>query len=601
MKRFVFFLVLLLFVLFPRSIAADEGWGIDNFQSDIAVQESGQVRVVETIEVDFRNLDKHGIYREIPYIYESEGEKTYTEIAVSSILQNNTKAKYETSRNDGYIQLKIGDPDRTISGKNVYVLTYTAKGVLRSFAEHDELYWNVTGNNSPVTINRVEAVVTVPKEGITRIICYEGYSSSQGECQSKQESPQLARFNSTGPLDEARGMTVVAGYTKGMVPILTVERPKSFWEKFTEWPSLATIFIVLFSGIITVLYRWHKHGRDYWFAQNIFGKKDDQGVVKPFGSHETVTVEFVPPENLRPGIIGVLMDERAQTHDVVATIIDLAARGYLTITEIPKKWLFGKVDYQLNKKQKPARNAVAEATAGGDEKELLGYEKKLLHNLFNTGDEVKVSSLKTTFYDDLEEVKKELYKEVVDMKLFPTDPEKVRSNYVMIAVVLLFVGLAGVGFSVSTDFVFGADIALGVVVSGILLLAMSRHMPRRTAYGHELYRRARGYHLFINTAEKHRQKFFEKKNMFNEVLPYAIAFGLTEKFAKQMHEMGIQPSTTGWYSGVHPITSSHFASSMSDFSSSMSTAIASTPSSSGGFSSGGSSGGGFGGGGTGSW
>lgn len=588
MRYLLSILTLLFLLLTPQKTFADEGWVINIFKSDIAIQQSGQVRVVETLEVDFGTLSKHGIYRDIPYIYESNGEKTYTEISVEEILQNETKAKYESSRRDGYISLKIGDPDKTISGKNVYVITYTAKGVLRSFTEHDELYWNVTGNNWPVPINRAEAIITMPKEGVTRVTCYEGYAGSQANCKSSIESPQLAKFESTSLLGEAQGMTAVVGYTKGLVPILTVERPKSFWEKFIEWPSLATLALAIAAGISTIFYLWNKNGRDYWFAQNIFGKKHDPGVVKPIGAHETVTVEYTSPEELRPAELGVLIDEKADTTDVVATIIDLATRGYLTITEIPKSWIFGKVDYQLTKKHKD--------TAG-----LLRYETLLLDNLFKTGNDVKLSELKNTFYDELAQVKKALYTEVVDKHLFPHDPEKIRGNYLGFGILFLVIGGFIIGSAISAELVIIADLALGMIICGLILMVMSQFMPRRTAYGRELYRRVRGYHLFIDKAEKYRQQFFEKKNMFNQVLPYAIVFGLTEKFAKQMQDMGLKPSTTGWYSGTHHFNAASFGSNMNDFSKTLTTAIASTPSSSGGFSSGGSSGGGFSGGGGGSW
>jgi uncharacterized membrane protein len=587
MKRVLLLVALLFVFLFPAKVSADEGWIIDNFQSDIAIQETGEVRIVETLEVNFNSLDKHGIYRDIPYVYESNGEKTYTQIKVESVLQNDKKAQYETSTNEGFVRIKIGDPDKTISGKNLYVITYQAKGVLRSFADHDELYWNVTGNGWGVPVTYSEAVVRLPKEGITKITCFEGYAGSTTNCQYTQESPQLARFQTIKQLEENEGLTVVVGYTKGLFPILTVERPKTFWEKFIEWPSLSTLAFGLLAGITTIVLLWSKYGRDYWFGQNIFGKPDDLGTKKPIGAHETITVEFTPPEKLRPAEMGVLMDERADTHDVVATIIDLATRGFLTITEIPKKWVFGSVDYEIEKREKD--------TAG-----LIAYEKILYNNLFTDRKSVKVSSLKKTFYDDLEKVKKQLYEDVIAKKLFSSNPESTRNIYLGIGIATLVAGFVLVSASVGNDFIFGADISVGLVVSGILLLIMSKFMPKRTAYGRELYRRARGYYLFINTAEKHRQKFFEQKNMFNEVLPYAIALGLTDKFAKQMKDIGLQPQTT-WYTGVHPITTSNFGSSMNAFASSMSTAITSTPSSSGGFSSGGSSGGGFGGGGGGSW
>ena len=94
--------------------------------------------------------------------------------------------------------------------------------------------------------------------------------------------------------------------------------------------------------------------------------------------------------------------------------------------------------------------------------------------------------------------------------------------------------------------------------------------------------------------------FFEKKNMFNEVLPYTIIFGLTGKFAKALKDMGLKPANPSWYHGTQAFNALYFSSSVNNFSNSLSTAISSAPKSSG-FSGGGSSGGGFGGGGGGSW
>jgi uncharacterized membrane protein len=590
MKRFLFFIVALFFLFSPHPVSADEGWTIDSFNSQIAIQQTGDVDIVETINVDFNTLSKHGIYREIPYVYESQGQKTYTEIMVSEIKQNGEQAIFNKSQNDGYIHLKIGNPDKTISGKNTYTIHYTARGVLKSFEDHDELYWNATGDQWPVPITKATATVILPSDGIIKTACYEGYAGSQGECSSQIKTPNTASFINNQLLGESQGMTIVAGYKKGLVPVLTVDQPKTMWEKFVSWPSQATLIFSLLFGIGTIFYLWYKGGRDYWFGDALFAGKENQGKAKPIGGHETVVVEFTPPGKLRPAELGVLMDERADTHDVVSTIIDLAGRGYLTISELKKAWLFGKIDYLLTKKQK-------------ETKELLPYEKLLLDKLFEKGtteNTVTVSSLKTTFYQSLQEVKQELYKEMVKKQLFPSDPEKVRSNYIAIAICLLVAGGVIGGYSLSGEVILTADIGLGILISGFILCIMSQFMPRRTAYGRDMFRRGKGYYRFINSSEKYRQQFFEKKNMFNEVLPYAIVFGLTAKFAKHMDEIGLKGTQPSWYIGTHPFTTTTFASSMDDFSKSMSSAIASTPQGSG-LSGGGSSGGGFGGGGGGSW
>ena len=586
---FYFLLCVFLFVV-PTRVYADDSWLIENFNAAIAIQQSGAVHVVETIAVDFKDQPKHGIYRDIPYLYESDGKQTYTQIDITNVLENNAPAQYTVLQTNGYEELKIGDPNQTITGRTVYTIAYTVTGVLQSFSDHDELYWNATGNDWQVEIRKAEATVTLPTAGISNVTCYEGAAGSQVSCQSNIGSQRAATFTATNSLAPSEGLTIVVGYAKGLVPILKAAPPKTYWEKITAWQSVLAILGIALVGMIFIVYRWYRYGRDYWFAGNLFGTKDQKGKIKPIGAYETISVEFVPPGKLRPAEIGVLIDERADTRDVTATIIDLAARGYLTITEVPKKWLFGKVDYLLTKTNLTKNTAPA----------LLNYEQLLLTKLFYRRAQVKTSTLKTTFYQDLAAVKTALYADVVAKNLFPADPEKTRSSYRALAI--LFTG-GGVGLffvGLNIQLVLLGIVGLGLFIDGIFFFSMVRYMPRKTAYGRDLYRRSKGYYLFIEKAEKYRQRYFEKENMFNEVLPYAIMFGLTEKFAKAMGKIGLKPEQPDWYVGSQPFVTGIFVSNLGNFSDSFSSAIAATPSSSGGFS-GGSSGGGFGGGGGGSW
>jgi uncharacterized membrane protein len=141
---------------------------------------------------------------------------------------------------------------------------------------------------------------------------------------------------------------------------------------------------------------------------------------------------------------------------------------------------------------------------------------------------------------------------------------------------------------------------LGLLICGIIFIFISFFMPRKTALGRETYRKARGYKLFVSGTEKYRQPFFEKENIFMEVLPYAMVFGVTNKLANAMKEMGIQQPQPSWYVGTTAFNISRFTSDVNNFSNSFSSVIASSPSGSGS-GGGGVSGGGFGGGGGGSW
>lgn len=578
------------------TVKSPQGWEIEKFKSNIDIQLDGKVNTVENINVNFHDLSKHGIFRDIPNIYATASGSAYTRVDVYSVNRNGQAEPFQVYQNGNFLEIKIGDANHTISGNQNYEIGYITSGVLKSFPDYDELYWNVTGNSWAVPILSTEATVSIPQDKIMLLGCFEGYSKSVLKCISNVLNSRSVIFNSSRPYGPSEGMTVIIAYTKGIVPILTITEPQ-FPPTPTPAPyvppvfgkdSAVAFFMTFFGVLLFVTFIWMKGSRDKYFLKSplVGGSKKEQSL--PFFHKDTIVVEYTPPDNLRPAEIGVLMDERADTLDVTSTIIDLATRGYLTITEVEKKGWFGSSDYTLTKKKK-------------DDTSLLNYEKLLLQKLFDDGDKVNVSDLKTTFYSSLLEVKKKLYEEMVAKKYFLANPETTRNTYTGIAVVLIIISFIFIGFGMVLPTGIVTSIATGVFFPSILLLIFSRSMSARTALGHELYRRVRGYELFIGHVEKYRQQFFEKKNMFNTVLPYAIVLGLTEKFANAMKDMGMMPKSTTWYYGTSNFNYLVFSNNINSFSSSFSGAIASSPARSGFSSGGGFSGGGFSGGGGGSW
>jgi uncharacterized membrane protein len=588
-KKILCLLFILLNVSFTPKVFADSSWVINNFNSRIVIQNNGQVNITEQIAVDFGTNLKHGIYRDIPVIYQNtDGNKTYTKINIISVLQDGLPAQYKRYNSNDYLRLQIGNPNLTINGKYNYEINYNVSGILRSYATYDELYWNVTGNYWDVAIQNVKATVEIPDSKIGNINCFEGPRGSTDVCNSIILADKTAQFINNNPLTAHGGLTIAVTYPKGLVPILQIEKPKTVLDGILSPVNIAAFGIILLSGIGFTIMLWLKKGRDYWFKTSSLLDTKAKSEIKPLGIYETTVVEFTPPENLRPAEIGVLMDERADTLDITATIIDLATRGYLSITEKEKKWIFGQTDYILKKSEK---NNMG----------LLSYEKLLLEKLFSGVSIISVSELKTTFYDDLAMVKKQLYQNVMDKHLFVENPQSVRTKYSLFAAGIMFAGILSIVTAISIVNSLLLAIAIALILSSQIFFILSRSMSRRSAKGHELNQRAKGYYLFINGAEKYRQNFFEKKNLFNEILPYSIVFGLTAKFAKAMSDMGLQPKNTSWYSGNSAFNAMFFATNINSFSHSLSSAIASTPSKGGGFGGGGFSGGGFGGGGGGSW
>lgn len=567
-------LVSSLLLVVPSTTRADEDWIIDRFSSNIVVEASGTTVIRETIDVDFGSSEKHGIFRDIPYTYQSaDDETTYTNIQLISITNNSREIPHEIIRNNSVLRFKVGDPETKVTGKQRYEISYRATGILRGYPSFDEIYWNVTGNGWPVIIKQSEITVTLPSIDILQTRCYQGPYGSTDPCQTSHSESQ-AHFSSVEQLVPGEGITVAASYPTGVIPLLLVHPPTTIQNGINGTQAFASGIIVILLGCFVLFRRWWSSGRDLRYASS------------PLRISRTVVPEFTVPGNLRPGEIGMLLDEKADTLDVSATLVDLAIKGYLTIHEIPKKWMFGKTDYQFARKSDPTS--------------LLPYEKKLLNSLFASRRNVKLSELKYTFYDDLAQVKAQLYQDITAKKFFYRNPQAIRTWHIGFGIGLLIIGVVIAFLGIGTIMAWVLGIGVGLSVVGILTIITAPAMPARTASGRSLYHKILGYKLFLGSTEKYRQPFLEKENYFMQVLPYAMVFGVTKKLAEAFQSMDIAPTQPTWYIGTHPFSPTVFASDVTSFSKTLSSAMAVTPGSSG---SGGSgfSGGGFGGGGGGSW
>ena len=570
-------LLLVLAALFPARASADDGgWTISSLDALIQVQSDGRVLVTETLAVDFGFLERHGIFRDIPVQYAwPQGVRKIRvyELQVLSVTDAAKKAwKYESYGNGANVQIKIGDPDRTVTGRQTYVITYVVKGALNSFSDHDELYWNATGNEWPALISRATATVRAPAAP-TRTACFVGSVGATAPCTNAFQSGG-AQYTSPRALIPGEGLTIVFGLPKGAVPEpkpIVQDRPRELEEYFDVTPLwLALAIFVAIGGVALVFWRWYTAGRDE-------------------REHQTIVPEYEPPDKARPAEIGVLVDESADTLDVTATIVDLAVRGYLTITEDPKEGLFGTRDWTLARK-KPADGA------------LLEYERTIQGGLFKDGDEVKLSALRRHFYTTLASAEKQLYEHTTARAWFAADPSRVRVTYAVAGVgfVLLALIVTGaLGFLVG-----GGLVGLAGLVPAIAMIAAAPVMPRKSKIGAELYRRALGFKQYMVVAEKDRQAFAEKEHIFADYLPYAIVYQCVDQWAKAFEGIDLKEATSGWYAGnnLASFSALNMSRDLSSFSSQVSSVIASTPGGSGssGFS-GGSSGGGGGGGGGGSW
>ncbi len=538
---------------------------IKNFHSEITINRDGTIDVREDIEYDFQYAERHGIYRDIPYKYDYGYKRYSIRLDVNRVTDfNGDPYKYEVSSSGGSIHIRIGDPDTTVTGVHGYRIEYTVRGAIAFFEDHDELYWNVTGDEWRVPIMRAGAAVSFDVETSDGVEaeCYTGVrGSTDKECNYKI-SAESVNFLATNSLWAGQGLTIAVGLPKGSIeepPAMT----KALWFLSDNW-----YFGLPFLTFFVIAYIWNTRGRD----------PEGRGVI---------TVRYEPPKDLTPAEAGTLVDERADILDITSTIVDLAVRGYLRIEEIEstKFYFFADRDYRLLKTKEPGPG------------ELKPHEEKVFSGIFKNREKVLVSALRDKFYTELPPIKKALYGELVGKKYFPADPEKVKGIYKWIGIIILILS-----FVLFSNFLLKISIAL----SGLIILVSSRYMPRKTREGALLNEELLGFREFIDRAEKDRIEALAKDDptLFDRILPFALVFGLEDKWADAFRDMYREPPS--WYSSPNYRNSFSPNTFVSDLGRSlgvMNSSLSSTPRKSGGsgLGGGGSSGGGGGGGGGGSW
>jgi hypothetical protein len=582
-------------VLAAPSAAQSIGEVIHSYDVEIQILVTGDLMITELIDYDFGSDLHHGIFRTIPtrFYVDEINDRIYPIDDVE--VRSDAPDDVETSEEGGITTIRIGDPDEEISGRHRYALTYRVEGALNAFPDHDELYWNAIGSEWQAPIERARVRVRAPGV-IQRLSCFQGYQGSTEPCGRSDASGATATFSSGRRLNPFEGLTVVVGIPKEAVPEPTpilVER-WSAERAFALNAGTVVASLAVLAVLGGVLFRlWSREGRDRRFLgspiDQVMGSSTGEEEGVPLGEGDAeAPVEFAPPDDIRPGQIGTLIDERANVIDVTATIVDLAGRGFLMIHEIPDQGLFSKVDWTLIRSEKGRT-------------ELLPYEKGVLDGLFREGNEVKVSDLKTTFAERLHRVEESLYEDAMRQQWFRGRPDDTRTRWAVRGT-LLAVGGGALTYVLAGLTHWGV-VGIPVILAGLALALMAKGMPARTAKGTAMLRRVRGFRRVIATAETHMARWAEEENVFTRFLPYAIVFGLTRKWAKAFADLGLDPGTSSWYVGPHPFTAVAFADSIDGFAVTTGGTLASTPSASGssGFGGGGFSGGGGGGGGGGSW
>ncbi len=491
----------------PSASALAKDWRIDRMDVLLDVQQNGDVVVDETVTFAFEG-NYHYVARNVP----TGNLEGLSDIAVYDAKgQPLPKGDYTGSYNvftEGdmqYIQLNFDLTDTSYT----WTIHYRARQAVMFFDKGgDELRWYVFDAETQVPIGSVRATVklpgSVPSENIA-----QSYQAGLG-VEATMSSPEASvAVYEASDIPSYTNFWIVTGFPKGVVEYTwTAGRVAAFIVPKVGF----ALPILVFLGMLII---WRRRGRD-----------------EPSAVYASYVSE--PPSALPPGLAGALIDEKVDTKEIIATIVDLARRGYLEITDTEKKGMLGKA------------TTIFTRTKGFDD--LAGYEAKVAKSLFDSKhpDQVTSAQLKNNFYTHIQPITNEIYRQVTSTGMFQSNPNKARSKWFGYGF-----GLA-VLLGIITFILYTTDVTgwgwfmAGSVISVIIVWAFAPHMPQRTAKGAHEQRKWQSFRNYLKDLTRFQDMATAKEN-FEKYLPYAIAFGVEKDWVRRFE--GLTVSSPDWY---HP-------------------------------------------------
>jgi uncharacterized membrane protein YgcG len=609
----------LVWVFCASAALADER--ILSFDEVITVQRDGSLEVRETIRVraEGRNI-RRGIYRDFPTTYPADGGR---QIVVGfrfvSATRNGLDEPWRTEPRGNGVRVYLGSANVMLDrAEHTYELVYRTDRQMGFFADHDELYWNVTGNGWEFEIDRATARVILPSEipvGEIKLEAYTGAQGARGTNYTAKLENGVPVFTTTRALDEHEGLTIVAMWPKGFITAAVEESvpadagPTSspgynFSQDAGAAPSRSgrspiegflnrdlpknnlPAFFGLFALAALLLYY-------YWMWTKV-GRDPPSRITIP---------EYESPKEQSPASMRYLMHMGYDNECFAAAVLSLAVKGHLTIHQDAGMLGFGKT-FTLFKQSNP------------DAKPLSADEQSLLLNLFAGGSTLV---LKQENHLRVSKARREHRGSLKDR--YTANFFKINGGWHGLGIVLsILLALPALFLPGNTDtwpawhfttvagWFTGFTILLMLVSNGVF----GKLLRAPTVAGQAVMDHIRGFKMYLEVAEGEELKRMKEPpppltpQLFESYLPAALALGVEQRWAERFaNVLNVQSPnySPAWYAGPG-WNIGNLGGFSRDLGSSLGSAIsssASAPGSKSGGGGGGSSGGGGGGGGGGGW
>ncbi len=620
---------------------------IKRFDSLVEVAKDGTFRVTETIVVQAEGRKiKRGIYRDFPlYNEDANGRKREVGFELISVKRDDKQENTRIEKIKNGIRIYIGRKDYFLpKGIYTYTITYETDRQMRYFENHDEVYWNATGNFWDFPIETVLAQIVLP-EGAAATD-WDVFTGRQGSTEKdatigKIAGKRVIKYRTTRTLNPREGMTILAKVDKGVIDAPSDKQLSQWWWEDNK----AMIMGLIGLAIISIYYfvAWWRVGRDL-----------PEGVIVPRWSIS---------DDMSPALVNYI-DQKGlagKGFDAISSgLLSLAVKGFVTLEKKTKNLYITATDKTessslptgeaaLLAKIKSANNAVfAVSKSNGSKVKSLQQNfasameqehrgKFYKHNFLWVALGVFLSIITLVIVFAIGSISEEAFAFVfvggiatlfISIFVFGFAKSMFSSRNLFSKIVNLVVigfmtfSFLSTGLGIAAGALLTASVdpwpvvtVVGVVVLNVLFFFL---LGAPTQLGRQKMDEIEGLKTYLTLAEKDRMNMNDAPDFstahYEELLPYAVALGVEKPWSKSFETWLAAAVAAGavaasynpnWYSG-RDFRSDDLSSSMDDFTSSMqsgfSDAMPVPKSSSSGFSSGGGfSGGGGGGGGGGGW
>jgi hypothetical protein len=344
-------------LLLASPLWGQSGERIPSFDSRITVHPDGSLSVRESITVIAMGRKiRHGIYRDFPTQYRDQlGNQYEVGFSITGLERDGSPEPYHTQPLSNGVRTYFGsDKQMLAAGEHTYVFEYSVTRELGFFRDHDELYWNVTGNGWDFPIDKATA-----RAGDVRwqVDCYSrqprspvSWASVSRTMRRKKMIPGIPHFMPTISVF-IRDSPILVTWPKGLIAPPTSEQKLSWFFQDNQALLVGLVAVLSVWGYFSLA--WLKVGRD-----------PRPGTIMPL---------YEPPANLSPAAVRYLKHMQFDNKAFAAAILGLAAKGALKIRHDESQ------QYELIKNESAATT------------KLLPDESLLTRELFEDGNHLYLS------------------------------------------------------------------------------------------------------------------------------------------------------------------------------------------------------------------